>query len=222
MILRALTRPAEERKGGKSIPASSGSVDLSLAGMHAQYPGESVWTIDVAFILRSFGASVRFLTMYPGINPVYRESEWYKDAIPNDEKRVMKRFAEATRNGIAVEKSETPTAEFLSLMKDNKYFLIVLVDRTQLMCSQCARATPELIARYHEAQKKEDAFIGHFVVVTRITRADSKEVLEPCSKVAVIVNLHYPRRNMILNVNTLYGTLILGSTNLENMSANPV
>lgn len=71
---------------------------------------QSVWTIDLVLLLHSAGVrSVVFWTTCVGIEPMYADWPFYRNAFVSDRARVETRFAEAARNGIRIRSELLPT-----------------------------------------------------------------------------------------------------------------
>ena len=64
----------------------------SLAELHQLCGTTSVWTIDLAHLLSSFGIPVAFTTCTLGANPAYAREGFYMEQLPNDELRVQSLF----------------------------------------------------------------------------------------------------------------------------------
>jgi len=52
----------------------------------------SIWTIDLAHLLRRFGMSVVFTTITVGTNPEYADELFYAENMHADEHRVQQLF----------------------------------------------------------------------------------------------------------------------------------
>ena len=52
----------------------------------------SIWTIDLAHLLRRFGMSVVFTTITVGTNPEYADELFYAENMHADETRVQQLF----------------------------------------------------------------------------------------------------------------------------------
>jgi hypothetical protein len=48
----------------------------------------SIWTVDLAYLLRKFGADVTFTTVTMGANPEYASESFYRDNLREDGERV--------------------------------------------------------------------------------------------------------------------------------------
>lgn len=52
----------------------------------------SIWTVDLAHLLRRFGLEVTFVTTMIGANPDYAEETFYADTMQEDNRRVEQLF----------------------------------------------------------------------------------------------------------------------------------
>jgi len=94
----------------------------------------SVWTIDLAHLLRSFDVcDVALFTVTIGANPAFVKETFYKDSIKDDEARVSKLFANAADAGILVEKRSVCLRNVKRWAASAEWILIVLVDKRALV-----------------------------------------------------------------------------------------
>jgi hypothetical protein len=66
--------------------------------------GESVWTIDLANILRHVKIECVYYTITCGVDPSYKDKEYYKNGFNTEETRVNTLFEKATEMGIKIVK----------------------------------------------------------------------------------------------------------------------
>lgn len=71
----------------------------------------SIWTVDLAHLLRRFGLNVSFFTVSLGINPAYANEGFYMAELQQDERRVSQLFYEASTAGIHVEQRSVSSEE---------------------------------------------------------------------------------------------------------------
>uniref|UniRef100_UPI00359006AA protein GUCD1 isoform X4 n=1 Tax=Myxine glutinosa TaxID=7769 RepID=UPI00359006AA len=76
-----------------------------LAAYHKLGLGQSVWTIDLAFLMATMNLSHHYCTQTLGVNRSYENQEFYHHDFATDELRVNRRFADAANSGVKVEKS---------------------------------------------------------------------------------------------------------------------
>lgn len=99
-------------------------------------PTTSIWTVDLAYLLRRFGADVTFCTITLGANPDFAAESFYRDNLNEDCARVDRLFATAAANGIAVERVSVGLEQLKEWCLSGAYLVIVLVDKQKLMRSQ--------------------------------------------------------------------------------------
>ncbi|XP_078713592.1 protein GUCD1 isoform X2 [Lampetra fluviatilis] len=66
---------------------------------------DSVWTIDLAYLLVALNVRHRFCTQTVGVDRGYRNQSFYRRHFETDEERVNRLFQMAASNGVVVEKS---------------------------------------------------------------------------------------------------------------------
>ena len=63
---------------------------------------KSVWTIDLAYVLRAFGVVSVMFTSFLGVNLQYATASFYREEILRDVRRVERLFASASERGVDV------------------------------------------------------------------------------------------------------------------------
>ena len=92
----------------------------------------SVWTIDLAHLLRSFDVcDVALFTVTIGANPAFSKETFYKDSIKDDEARVSKEAPRRTRGSWSRRRSVCQRTS--SAGRRASWILIVLVDERALV-----------------------------------------------------------------------------------------
>ncbi|KAJ7524924.1 hypothetical protein O6H91_17G028000 [Diphasiastrum complanatum] len=92
----------------------------------------SIWTIDLAHLLRQFCVDVAFLTITIGANPVLAVETFYKDNMEEDGERVNKLFEKAPQAGIQIQWRSISGEELSMLILSGQYLAITLVDKRKL------------------------------------------------------------------------------------------
>ncbi|GIL62564.1 hypothetical protein Vafri_16759, partial [Volvox africanus] len=95
-------------------------------------PTTSIWTVDLAHLLRRFGLEVSFFTVTLGPNPAYANESFYMENMEDDERRVSQLFVDAAHVGIAVQQRSVSSEELQSWMLSGGCLIIVLVDKRKL------------------------------------------------------------------------------------------
>lgn len=137
MVLKAL--PPE--MCARVAPALRQATDeLALSHLARQVKTRSVWTIDVAHLLASYGVAVVFATTTIGVHPAYHASDvaFYSASMTEDAVRVDRLFDDAAAKGIRVVKRSLTDAEFADTVvgagaaRGVRHLLIVLCDKRRL------------------------------------------------------------------------------------------
>lgn len=119
----------------------------------------SVWTVDLAHLLRHFSIEVSFLTVTIGANPKFALETFYKENMEEDGKRVTTLFEKAATAGIRIERRSLSGIELSKCILSGSYLTIALVDKRKLshpwskdVCmSECCGMNP--------------GYTGHYVVI---------------------------------------------------------
>lgn len=109
-----------------------GRRDAELYALRQMCPTTSIWTVDLAFLLRRHGVPVSFLTVTLGANPDFENESFYRENMAEDCTRVDALFARAAAEGITVEKRSLGEGELLQHMLGGRHVFIVLVDKRKL------------------------------------------------------------------------------------------
>ena len=92
----------------------------------------SIWTVDLAYLLRRFGADVTFTTVTMGANPAYESESFYRDNLREDCERVDALFEGARANGISIERRSLSLDAIKAHAGGGEYLVILLVDKPKL------------------------------------------------------------------------------------------
>ena len=144
MVLKALVARADADEktntqntraaNTRALPSLHGARRADLPTLRRRCATTSVWTIDLAHLLRSFDVcDVALFTVTIGANPAFVKETFYKDSIKDDEARVSKLFAAAADAGILVEKRSVCLRNVKRWAASAEWILIVLVDKRALV-----------------------------------------------------------------------------------------
>jgi hypothetical protein len=67
--------------------------DVDIADLRQQCHVNSIWTIDLAFLLRNYVEDFTYYTSFLGSRKEYQQNKFYQENFSDDEKRVNKLFA---------------------------------------------------------------------------------------------------------------------------------
>ncbi|TPX67064.1 hypothetical protein SpCBS45565_g04028 [Spizellomyces sp. 'palustris'] len=138
----------------------------SLMDLRKECPLESVWTIDLAYILRRFGVedfseyltklvkvahqmpslekhargkAFTYYTSYIGVNWQYSSKEFYRDTLTLDRRRIHSMFAAAHDNRVRVVGLTLALDDIRRFLLSTVYAVIMLVDLRLLRCRKCKK-----------------------------------------------------------------------------------
>ncbi|KAJ2219608.1 hypothetical protein IWW45_009296, partial [Coemansia sp. RSA 485] len=119
-----------------------GHATCSIARLARQAQTDSVWTIDLAYLLyRNVRADFTFYTQCAGINPEYAAQAFYEQGLDDDEKRVRGLFARARADqSIRIIEIVIPLIDLKRFLVHRQYVAVLLVDNAVLRCLACERA----------------------------------------------------------------------------------
>ena len=130
----------------------------------------SIWTVDIAYMLRHFGVPVRFLTTTLGANPLYAEETFYKDHMRDDERRVERLFRGAQDAGIQIDLRKVSLEELRELVA--AHLVIILVDKGVLQGSARGSGGGLLCAQgmccgigMASGSKPGAGYVGHYLLL---------------------------------------------------------
>jgi hypothetical protein len=135
---------------------------MDLATLRQYCPTTSIWTIDLAHLLRRFGMEVVFCTITLGANPAFSSEAFYAENMPEDEARVQQLFNDAPLAGIAVHKRSLEGWEVKEALASGRYLAVALVDKVRLGGAGAALWGPDAAGAYGCG---EPAYVGHYIVV---------------------------------------------------------
>lgn len=92
----------------------------------------SIWTVDLAHLLRRFSINVSFLTVTIGANPNFARETFYKEHMAEDGERVNGLFEKAPQAGIQIQWRSISGEELSMLILSGNYIAIALVDKYKL------------------------------------------------------------------------------------------
>ena len=122
----------------------------------------SIWTVDLAYLLRRFGADVTFTTVTMGANPAYESESFYRDNLREDCERVDALFEGARANGISIERRSLSLDAIKAHAGGGEYLVILLVDKPKLgVKPRDAMVLPEPCENEREERLRCEARVAH-------------------------------------------------------------
>ncbi|KAJ3216996.1 guanylyl cyclase domain-containing protein 1 [Dinochytrium kinnereticum] len=103
---------------------------------------ESVWTIDLAYIMRHFGLDdFTFYTSYIGVNLQYASKHHFdRDSIGNDRRRIHSLFADAQDFGVRIVPMVLSMEDMRRFLLSEQYAILILVNLSRLKCRICPKS----------------------------------------------------------------------------------
>ncbi|XP_042684645.1 protein GUCD1 isoform X1 [Centrocercus urophasianus] len=98
---------------------------------------KSIWTIDLAYLMRHFGVKHKFCTQTLGVDKGYKNQSFYRKHFDTEENRVNQLFAQAKASKVQVEKC-TVTVQDIQKHLSQGHVAIVLVNAVLLLCDLCS------------------------------------------------------------------------------------
>jgi Guanylylate cyclase len=121
---------------------------------------ESVWSIDVAYLLRChFNVSLTYYTIAVGVRPEFEQEEFYRKHLHADTVRVTALFEDAKRNDVRVVQRSLKISEILAAVQ-NGDLVIILLDKRIISCLLCDESTSAL-----SPSTAKTGFIGHYCIL---------------------------------------------------------
>ncbi|XP_036923339.1 protein GUCD1 isoform X2 [Sturnira hondurensis] len=132
----------------------------------------SIWTIDLAYLMRHFGVRHRFCTQTLGVDKGYKNQSFYRKHFDTEETRVNQLFAQAKACKVLVEKCTVSVQDIQAHLAQG-HVAIVLVNSGVLHCDLCSSPTKYccFAPRGHRCFCRTPDYQGHFIVLRGYNRA---------------------------------------------------
>jgi hypothetical protein len=164
MVVKAFNAAALQ-----STPVVSGDLHESdYDKLRELCPTTSIWTVDLAHLLRRLGLDVCFLTTTLGPNPAYAEEGFYMEHLQEDELRVSQLFSEANTAGIALHQRSLSSQELQEVAMTGACLVIALVDKRKLdpwLLSPDLLCPTLLGGNEKGASEGDGGYTGHYVLI---------------------------------------------------------
>ncbi|NWX00810.1 GUCD1 protein, partial [Caloenas nicobarica] len=133
---------------------------------------KSIWTIDLAYLMRHFGVKHKFCTQTLGVDKGYKNQSFYRKHFDTEENRVNQLFAQAKACKVLVEKC-TVTVQDIQNHLSQGHIAIVLVNAVLLLCDLCS--SPVKYCCFLPIGQKcfcrNPDYQGHFIVLCGYNKA---------------------------------------------------
>ncbi|KAI9255268.1 Guanylyl cyclase [Phascolomyces articulosus] len=127
----------------------------------------SIWTIDLAFLLRKYEFDFTFYTSVFGTREEYKDVKFYEATFDEDQKRVNKLFASAKSCSVHIVRMKLPMKDFKRFLFNRQFAIIVLVNARLLRCERCeaGRGCMASVCGQFFYKISNDDYIGHYVIL---------------------------------------------------------
>ncbi|XP_070132133.1 protein GUCD1 isoform X1 [Equus przewalskii] len=134
----------------------------------------SIWTIDLAYLMRHFGVRHRFCTQTLGVDKGYKNQSFYRKHFDTEETRVNQLFAQAKACKVLVEKCAVSVQDIQEHLAQG-HVAIVLVNSGVLHCDLCSSPVKYccFAPSGHHCFCRTPDYQGHFIVLRGYNRATS-------------------------------------------------
>eukprot|EP00798_Chlamydomonas_sp_ICE-L_P012546 gene12546-15764_t len=141
-----------------------GALNCNHQNLRQLCPTTSIWTVDLAHLLRRFGFDVWFFTVTIGPNPDFANESFYMENMKEDEEdelRVSQLFTDASKAGIMLQQRSLSELELRHLLLNAGCIVIMLLDRRHLDPGLCNEGgmLPNLCAL------EPVGYMGHYVLL---------------------------------------------------------
>ncbi|KAG8146461.1 hypothetical protein E2320_012795 [Naja naja] len=135
---------------------------------------KSIWTIDLAYLMRHFGVKHLFCTQTLGVDKGYKNQSFYRKHFDTEENRVNQLFAQAKACKVLVEKRTFLARGWqMATQRTTGHIAIVLVNAVLLLCDLCS--SPVKYCCFLPIGQKcfcrSPDYQGHFIVLCGYNRA---------------------------------------------------
>ncbi|KAG2223719.1 hypothetical protein INT45_003443 [Circinella minor] len=97
----------------------------------------SIWTIDLAFLLRKYEPDFTFYTSVFGTREEYQGVKFYEATFDQDKKRVNKLFASAKSCSVHIVRMKLPIEDYKRFLFNRQFAIVALVNARLLHCERC-------------------------------------------------------------------------------------
>ncbi|XP_038197596.1 protein GUCD1 isoform X1 [Arvicola amphibius] len=140
--------------------------------LHELQLTRSIWTIDLAYLMRHFGVRHRFCTQTLGVDKGYKNQSFYRKHFDTEETRVNQLFAQAKACKVRVEKCTVSVQDIQAHLAQG-HVAIVLVNSGVLHCDLCSSPVKYccFTPSGHRCFCRTPDYQGHFIVLRGYNRA---------------------------------------------------
>ncbi|CAI0443454.1 unnamed protein product [Linum tenue] len=153
-----------------------GVSDCSIEALADISSTTSIWTVDLAYLLKRFSVRFSYFTVTIGANPSYSVETYYKEQLPTDVLRVDMLFEKASEEGINILCRSINEKEISCLILSGKYIVIALVNQYKLSRTWLEDA---ILSSLDDSNRE---YVGHYIVICGYDAdSDEFEIRDPAS-----------------------------------------
>ncbi|CAN0837760.1 Guanylyl cyclase 1 [Linum grandiflorum] len=150
--------------------------DCSIKALEDMCDTNSIWTVDLAFLLKRFSIRFSYFTVTIGANPNFSVEKYYKEQLPTDLVRVDMLFEKAPEEGIKIQCRSINEREISCLILSGKYIVIALVNQYKLSRTWLEDAILSSL------ENSDPEYVGHYIVICGYdSGSDEFEIRDPAS-----------------------------------------
>eukprot|EP01024_Parvocaulis_polyphysoides_P062426 TRINITY_DN7135_c0_g1_i2.p1 TRINITY_DN7135_c0_g1~~TRINITY_DN7135_c0_g1_i2.p1 ORF type:complete len:292 (+),score=25.67 TRINITY_DN7135_c0_g1_i2:412-1287(+) len=101
---------------------------IGIIQLQQMFNTHSIWTIDIAHMLRRYAVEVTFYTVTIGANPDFANEKYYMLHMSEDTQRVERLFQQAPNIGLPILKRSLSMKEIIDFITTKQYLIILLLD----------------------------------------------------------------------------------------------
>jgi Guanylylate cyclase len=145
-------------------------VSVTVSDLRKLCETDSIWSIDISYLLHRFGVLLTFFTVTRGVRVEYRKQEFYRKQLPEDTKRVTALFENAERRGVHVVEQSVDLRDIVQAVVNDNKIVLVLLDKRLLSCTLCDRRRSNCVQaqqpeHFGENTRATSGFLGHYVLL---------------------------------------------------------
>ncbi|KAI9498854.1 Guanylyl cyclase [Zychaea mexicana] len=142
-------------------------IESSVEQLTEEIKLTSIWTIDLAFLLRKYEPDFTFYTSVFGTRKEYKGVKFYEATFDQDEKRVNKLFASAKSCSVHIVRMKLPIEDYKRFLFNRQFAVIALVNARLLHCQRCEarKGCMASVCGQFFYKMSNDDYIGHYIVL---------------------------------------------------------
>ncbi|KAI9316905.1 Guanylylate cyclase-domain-containing protein [Dichotomocladium elegans] len=142
-------------------------IDRSIDELVKECGLTSVWTVDLAFLLRQYDPDFTYYTNFLGSRKEYQDQRFYKATFDEDEKRVNRLFLSAKSCSVHIVRMMLPLDDYRRFLYCQQYAIIALVNAKLLWCQLCKERKNCFLSMCGKLANRirGDEYAGHYITL---------------------------------------------------------